>query len=161
MWFFNLFKFLHLYKTNKKVIIYSYTNFLELIFAFKIQKTWKKFFYFNRYLITEQLLAITTTTHFVRLKYIGKIFRIKKRNRILFLALNYTKKHYVIYKNVLTKFKKKRKTFYMYLNTNSDIKTNLFRNLLRLRILNTYTKRGVYNNLYPYYQRKKNLKSHR
>lgn len=98
----------------------------------------------------------------IRLQYAGKAYRISKRRRVLHVNMHYPTFKYVIWSNIkLRRTKKKKKLFILRYNTHAHVRSNLFKNLLHLRIPNTYTRRGILNNASIYYNRKQRTPSRR
>ena len=115
MWFFNLNNQISLKCCNQNKIILIYNPVLTIFINFKILKTYKKYFFINKYLLIKNILKFTIEHTIVKIKYIGKIFRIKKKKKIFFLQLNFSHKHFLIKKNIKVKFFKKKKNFFFLL----------------------------------------------
>jgi hypothetical protein len=160
MWFFSIYSFLNI-KHKYKKIFYIYTNLLYIIISSFIVKEWNKYCFTSKNLVSKAAFYLLLEHKIINIKYKGKIFKIKKKKKLFFLLLNYTGFNYVIWKDIKIKKRKRKKIIFIYTLTNSNIKINFFQNLIRLRRLNTYTKRGVYNNLYIHYARKRKISTHR
>lgn len=112
--------------------------------------------------ISLAFLKLSAEYQIVRFKYVGKAYRISKRKKILHVNMHYPTYKCVVWNNIKLKHKrKKKKLFEFKYNTLSNVKSNFWKNMLRLRILNTYTARGIHNNLLPYYKRKTRIVSRR
>lgn len=163
MWFTSIFKTLAILNkpNSKKHILFLYTNVWNVIVSFFVIKKWKGYIFTNKFFLKKNLFFLTLEQKIINIKYKGKIFKIKKKKKIFILLLNYTGFNYLIWQNLKIKKRKRKKIIFMYLLTNINVKINFFQNLVKLRRLNTYTKRGVYNNLFIHYARKRKLSTHR
>lgn len=162
MWFFLIYKNLNIMSNKyKKKIFFIYSNLIFIIISIFIIKIWQQYVYTNKYFLKKNFFFITFEQKIINIKYKGKIFKIKKKKKLFLLLLNYTGYNYLIWKDIKVKKRKRKKIIFIYILTNSNIKVNFFQNLIKLRRLNTYTKRGVYNNLYIHYMRKRRLSTHR
>ena len=120
-----------------------------------------KFFYVNKSACNSADL-ITFETRNVRFRYLGKAYRISKKKRILVLTMHYPTFKYVVWRNIkLYHRKKKRKLFKFKILTSSSLKINFFQNMLKLRVPDTYTGRGILNNVFVYQKRKQKAATHR
>lgn len=155
MWFFSIYKLFFYNINNIKIIIQ--TPLIYIYLNLKFLKKIGSYIYLSNLNIINNLLKITLETNIINIKYIGKIFRIKKINKLLMLILNYTGYNYLIWNNIKLKRPKKKKRLIFTILTNQNLIKMFYYNLIRLRILNTYTKRGIYNNLLIYYNRKKQM----
>ena len=165
MWYFSIYNSILLKNNktpiNKKKIILLYTNiFIIIISCFSI-KNFKNNFFTNKYFLIKNFFFLMLEHKIINIKYKGKIFKIKKKKKIFLLLLNYTGYNYLIWKDLRIKKRKRKKIIFMYILSNNNIKINFFKNLIKLRRLNTYTKRGVYNNIFIHYSRKRRLNTHR
>lgn len=160
MWFFSIYNYINVQNKFKKVF-YIYTNLFEIILSSYIIKEWNNYSFTSKYLLIKNCFFLLLEQKIINIKYKGKVFKIKKKKKLFFLLLNYTGFNYVIWNNMKIKKRKRRKIIFIYLLTNSNIKINFFQNLIKLRRLNTYTRRGVYNNLYIHYARKRKISTHR
>jgi len=165
VWFFSTYPKLTL-KLNRKnpiqKVFICYTPIFLIIFKFFVLKSWKQHILISKYILAKKFFLSTFETKIVRLKYIGKIFRITKKKKIFFLSLNYSTFKYLIWKNIKMRRRKKPKRFiFIFILTNISLKTMFWKNLIKLRPLNTYTGRGVYSNVFSYNQRKRKLTAHR
>lgn len=162
MWFFSIFPSILIRGKQKKIQSYLlYTNIFEIFMKILIIKRWKTYVYTNKYFLIKNLFFITLEYKIFNIKYKGKIFKIKKKKKIFLLLLNYTGYNYVIWNNLKIKKRKRKKIIFIYLLSNTNYKINFFQNLIKLRRLNTYTKRGVYNNIFIHYARKRKINTHR
>lgn len=110
----------------------------------------------------KKLFNILYYTNTINIKYAGKIFKIKKFKKILILTFNYPIFKYLIWNNIKLKWKKKpKRVFFFYIKTYSNLFQMFWYNLIYLRPLNTYTTRGIYNNLFLYQKRKKKVTNKR
>lgn len=162
MWFFSIYNFIKISNyQKKKKIFFIYLNLIFIIISVFVVKIWKKYIYTSKYFLQKNCFFLTFEQKIINIKYKGKVFKIKKKKKLFFLLLNYTGYNYLIWKDIKIKKRKRRKIIFIYILTNKNIKINFFQNLIKLRRLNTYTKRGVYNNLYIHYARKRRLSTHR
>lgn len=162
MWFFSIFNKLLIKNTKKKIHSYLiYTNLFEIFIKVFLIKVWRHYAFTSKYLLIKNSFFFTLEYKIFNIKYKGKIFKIKKKKKIFFLLLNYTGFNYVIWNNLKIKKRKRRKIIFIYLLSNMSHKINFFQNLIKLRRLNTYTKRGVYNNIFIHYARKRRINTHR
>ena len=105
---------------------------------------------------------LSAESKIVRFKYVGKAYRISKRKHILHVNMHYPTYKYVIWLNIKLKHsRKKKRSFEFKYNTLTNIRSNFYKNILKLRMLNTYTVRGIHNNLFEYYNRKTKTASKR
>lgn len=163
MWFFSIYNNIRTINyNNKKITCYFlYTNIFEIIFYIYNIKFWKYYSFLSKYLLIKNSFFLLLEQKIINIKYKGKIFKIKKKKKLFFLLLNYTGYNYVIWNNIKIKKRKRKKIIFIYLLTNSNYKINFFQNLIKLRKLNTYTKRGVYNNIFIHHARKRRINTHR
>lgn len=109
-----------------------------------------------------KIFNILYYTKVINIKYAGKIFKIKKFKKILILTFNYPIFKYLIWNNIRLKWKKKpKRVFFFFIKTYSNLYQMFWYNLIYLRPLNTYTTRGIYNNLFFYQKRKKKVTNKR
>lgn len=105
---------------------------------------------------------LTMETRNIRFRYLGKAYRISKKKRVLVLTLHYPTFKYVVWNNIkLYHRKKKRKLFKFKVLTSSSARINFFQNMLKLRVPDTYTGRGILNNIFVYQKRKQRAATHR
>lgn len=105
---------------------------------------------------------LTLETRNVRFRYLGKAYRISKKKRVLVLTLHYPTFKHVIWSNIkLYHRKKRRKLFKFKILTSASLRTNFFQNMLKLRVPDTYTGRGILNNVFVYQKRKQRAATHR
>jgi len=162
MWIFNSFYKTILIKKNvKKKIFFFYNNLFTFIIYSFVLKTWKGYIFTNNKLFIKGCFLIGHENKIINLKYKGKVFRIKKKKKAFLLLLNYTGYNYLIWNNIKIKKRRRKKIIFIFILTNSNLKIKFFQNLIKLRRLNTYTKRGVYNNIFIHYARKRRIKTHR
>lgn len=145
--------------TNTVFCIYKHFYIILKIMNINLQSnailTYKNSF-------NKKFFNILYFTKIVNIKYIGKIFKIKKFKKILILTFNYPIFKYLIWNNIKIKWRKKPKRFFFFfLNSYSNIYQMFWFNLIYLRPLNTYTTRGIYNNLFYYHKRKKKVTNKR
>lgn len=159
MWFFTLLPSVSIKNKFKYSNIYFiYSNIFKLILTTGGSKQWRGYIYTNKYLLIDHLYYLIYETSIISVRYIGKIFRIEKYKKKFKLLMHYPGKTYLIWKNIKLKWRRKKKRrFIFHINTNKNIKTMFFKNLIKLRIPNTYTKRGIYNNLFTYFSRKRKI----
>lgn len=145
--------------TNTVIIVYKHF-FIKLKLMNINTKSNALLTYKNSY--NSKLFNLLYYTKVINIKYIGKIFKIKKFKKILILTFNYPIFKYLIWNNIKLKWRKKPKRFFFfYLNSYTNIYNMFWFNLVYLRPLNTYTTRGIYNNLFYYHKRKKKLTNKR
>lgn len=163
MWFLNIYNHLFLFHMNPTTpSLIFYNDVFYYILSLRVYKKWHKFLFTSQNSFIKRLFILTFETKTVRFKYVGKSYRVSKKKRILFLLLHYPTFNYLIWRNIKLKHKrKKKKSFKFKFLTSNNIKVQLFMNLFKLRIPNTYTKRGLYNNIFTYYNRKRKLSTHR
>jgi hypothetical protein len=159
MWFFTLSPSIFIKNRFKHSnIFFIYNNIYKLFLTTGGCKKWNGYVYTNKYLLINHLFYLIYETTIISIKYIGKIFRIERYKKKFKLLMHYPGKTYLIYKNIKWKWiKKKKRRLVFHVNTNKNIKTMFFKNLLKLRMPNTYTKRGIYNNLFTYFSRKRKI----
>lgn len=117
-------------------------------------KRYGNFLYVSKRL-GERLRAVTFEVRNIRFKYVGKAYRISKKGKILVLNLHYPTYKYVIWNNIkLYHKKKKKKVFKFKILTSMTWRNNFFANMFKLRVPDTYTKRGILNNVYKLNVRK-------
>ena len=145
----------------KKRIFLFYNSFIIIILYNFFQKSWNNYTFCNNNFFIKACFIITHELKIINIKYKGKVFKIKKKKKAFLLLLNYTGYNYLIWNNIKIKKRKRRKIIFMFILSNSNIKVKFFQNLIKLRRLNTYTKRGVYNNIFIHYARKRRIKTHR
>jgi hypothetical protein len=105
---------------------------------------------------------ITFETKNVRFRYAGKAYRISKKKRILALTLHFPTYKYVIWRNIkLYHRRKKKKLFKFKVLTKSCLNPIFFFNMFKLRVPDTYTRRGILNNIFVYNGRKQKAATHR
>lgn len=158
IWFFTLYPYVIL-KTNKnsrqKVLVQYSPTFLFFIKLYSL-KQWNSFVYISKFTLIKKFFLITIEHRRVFIKYVGKIFRISKKKKLIFLTLNYTGFNYVIWKNIFLRWQWRPKRYFeFFILTNKSLHKMFWDSIIHLRPLNTYTRRGVYNNLFTYYQRKR------
>lgn len=158
IWFFSLYPYCILKKDKEfkqHVLVQYNSTFLFFIKLYTYRK-WKNFVYINKKVLLRKFFLVTIEHRRVFIKYIGKIFRISKKKKLIFLTLNYTGFNYVIWKNIKLKWQWRPKRYFeFFILTNKSLHKMFWDSIIHLRPLNTYTKRGVYNNLFIYYQRKR------
>lgn len=162
MWFVTPYKqiSLQIFNHNATITIH-YTNAYYYTFAILTTKKCGVFCYTPKY-IANTVQKLGTECTIARFKYLGKAYRISKRNKMLHINMHYPTFKYVIWNNVKLKHKrKKKKLFRLIYHTHSNVLSNLFANIWHLRIPNTYTRRGIYNNVSIYYNRKQKMASRR
>lgn len=147
--------------TSKEYVLCIYKHFF---FKLKIMNINTKsnaiLTYTNSF--SNKIFNILYYTKIINIKYIGKIFKIKKYSKLLILTFNYPIFKYLIWNNVKIKWRKKPKRFFFfYINSYSNLFQMFWFNLIYLRPLNTYTTRGIYNNLFLYHKRKKKITNKR
>lgn len=162
MWFLTIYSTLK-FKLNRFVqpalIFYSY-NFYYILnpWAYKV---YKNFYYIPKpslFLIR----SLTLEYHNIKFKYLGKAYRISKKKKILVLNLHYPTFKYIVWNNIKLIFKKKKKKNFKFKLLNNNLnKKNWFFNLFKLRIPDTYTGRGILNNIYAHNIRKQKTITHR
>lgn len=159
MWYCNLFNSLTLKNFSKRLQKYCiYTEIFLYNLNIGGSKIWKNFVFTNSYLLFKKIYFILHEINIISIRYIGKIYRIEKYKKKFKLLLHYPGKNYFIWKNIKLKWRRKKKRrFLFWINTNKNVKINLYYNLLKLRIPNTYTKRGLYNNVFTYFSRKRKI----
>lgn len=162
MWLLNANRLINLNFKNSKNTNIFYNNLFYLFLKPIALKKKKSFFYTTGVLKNNWYWKLCFEQQIVRFKYLGKSYRISKKNKMLHLNLHFPTFKYVIWKNmILFHSKKKKKLFkFLFLSTKS-VGTDFFQNFWRLRIPNTYTRRGVYNNMRAYYNRKTKIVSRR
>ncbi len=158
IWFFSLYPYFIAKKNNigNQVVLVQYSP--TFIFFIKLYacKQWNSFCYISKYTMNKKFFLKTIEHRRVFFKYVGKIFRISKKKKLLFLRLNYTGFSFLIWKNVFMRWRWRPKRYFeFFVLTNKNLHKIFWDNLIHLRPLNTYTRRGVYNNLFTYYQRKR------
>lgn len=163
MWLVNLYNNICLRNNKLKTKTSIYYNAVFYIFlrsSFFRKK--KNFFFTSKHLLQKNLFFATLEHSNARFRYLGKAYRISKKGKLLLLTMHYPTRHVLVWKNIKLKYSKKKKRLFKFkFLTNAPIKINLFLHLFKLRIPNTYTKRGIPNNVYPFYYRKRKIASHR
>lgn len=162
MWVANSYKNLNLnlqYNRSPQILFYS-PVFYFILHTYAYKRL------LNFVLIPRQLIKkiklISFETRNIRFRYIGKAYRISKKSQILVLNLHYPTFKYIIWSNLkLAHKKKRRKIFKFKYLTSSNLLINLFQNLFKLRIPDTYTKRGIINNLFYIQSRKQKAATNR
>lgn len=105
---------------------------------------------------------LTLETRNVRFKYAGKAYRISKKRRILVLTLHYPTFKYVVWRNIKLYHKRKRKKVFKFkILSVLNIGPNFFFNMFKLRRPDTYTRRGILDNMFAYASRKQRAASQR
>lgn len=158
IWFFTIYPYCILKKDAhfRQTVLVQYSPTFLFFLKLYTFKRWKDFLYISRKTLIKKFFLITLEHRMIIIRYTGKIFRMSKKKKIIFLTLNYPGFNYLIWKNIKLKCKRKpRRYFKFFILTNNNLNKLFWDNLIRLRPLNTYTKRGIYNNLFIYYQRKK------
>lgn len=108
------------------------------------------------------LTNLTLETRNVRFKYAGKAYRISKKRRILVLTMHYPTYKYVVWSNIkLYHRRKKKKVFKFKTLTSLNLAPTFFANMFKLRVPDTYTRRGILNNVFAYESRKQKAASQR
>lgn len=155
MWLLSTYNYLRLKSlANDRPSILYYHGFFYYILKVWGYKYKTGFIYTNTKL-GNSVRHLTLEFKTIRFKYIGKAYRISKKKKILVLNLHYPTYKYVLWRNIkLYHKKRKRKVFKLKYLSPNNIKTNLYQNLLRWRIPDTYTKRGILNNVFPVNARK-------
>ena len=163
MWFFTLLPSLIIKNKFKySTRYYVYNDIFSINITTCGSKKWKNYIYTNKFLLINHIYYLMYETSIVSVRYIGKIFRIERYKKKFKLLMHYPGKTYLIWKNIKLKWRKKKKRrFVFFINTSKNVKTMFFKNLLKLRIPNTYTKRGIYNNLFTYFSRKRKITNNR
>ena len=108
MWFFNFKKPININthsNLTQKYIIYT-PNLMYFLFIYGFKK-WKHFIYTSKFLFFKKINFILYEIQIVKLKYIGKIFRLEKYKKKIKLYLHYPGKNYLIHKNIKLKWRKK------------------------------------------------------
>lgn len=147
---------------NQIVSIYIYYLTHIIIVKLFFYKISKNCFLTNKLVYSKKIFNFLYYTKVVNIKYIGKIFKIKKFKKLLILTFNYPIFKYLIWNNIKLKWKKKpKRVFFFFLQTYTNLFQMFFFNLIYLRPLNTYTTRGIYNNLFLYHKRKKKVTNKR
>lgn len=161
MWLLSAYRSLILKSNQFKYDVIFYSKNFEFILSPWYLKRSKTFFYVDKR-ACKPIKSFTFETKNIRFRYAGKAYRISKKNRILFLTLHYPTFKYVIWRNIKLYYKRKRKKLYKFkLNTISNYKSNFFYNMLKLRVPDTYTKRGIINNIFVFNFRKRKVASRR
>ena len=105
---------------------------------------------------------LTLETRNVRFRYAGKAYRISKKRRVLVLTLHYPTYKYVVWRNIKLYHKRKRKKIFKFKSlTSVNIGPSFYFNRFRLRVPDTYTRRGILNNVFAYSSRKQKAASQR
>lgn len=162
MWILSPYKQISLKLSSFQAITIHYTSIYYYILTFTFCKKNKYFIYTWFHTIQNLIQILNNKFIFIRIRAIGKAYRITKHKHMLHVNMHYPTFKYVIWYNILIKYsKKKKKLFQLMYLTYTHIRSNLFKNLLQLRIPNTYTKRGILNNISIYYNRKQKMASKR
>lgn len=162
MWFISPYRQLRLINHGAYSINIHYTAAYYYTIAINAFKRKGLFFFTAPHVAIPTSQLFTSEFRIVRIQYAGKAYRITKRRRMLHINMHYPTFKYVIWADIkLRHTKKKKKLFLLKYNTFTHIRSNLFKNLLRLRVPNTYTKRGILNNASIYYNRKQRTPSRR
>lgn len=144
----------------KPSVIY-YTGVFNYILSAWAYKRKGKFVYVNKAACGGADL-LTLETRNIRFRYLGKAYRVSKKRRVLALTLHYPTFKYTIWSNIkLYHKKKKRKLFKFKALTSRNLAVNFFQNMLKLRVPDTYTGRGILNNIFVYRKRKQKAATHR
>lgn len=105
---------------------------------------------------------LTLETKNIRFRYAGKAYRISKKKRILVLTLHYPTYKYIVWSNIKLYHKRKRKKIFKFKTLSStNLAPSFFYNMFSLRVPDTYTRRGVLNNVFAYESRKQRAASQR
>lgn len=162
MWLLLPYKSICLWQNQITTITIHYTNSYYYTLAATIRKKHNYFTYIWPQINKKLLIKLGNECCIIRLRVIGKAYRITKHNKMLHVNLHYPTFKYVIWKNIKLKYTKKKKKLYkLRYITNIHVRSNLFKNLLFLRIPNTYTRRGILNNISIYYNRKQKMATRR
>lgn len=148
-------------RKNVNTVLFLYKTHIILIKLININlKSLHILTYKKSY--SSKLFNLIYFTKIINIKYAGKIFKIKKFKKILILTFNYPIFKYLIWNNIKLKWKKKpKRVFFFYIKTYTNLLQMFWYNLIKLRPLNTYTTRGIYNNLFSYQKRKKKVTNKR
>ena len=155
MWLSGIYKTL-LLNTNRytKPAIIFYSNSFYYILNPWAYKRFGHFALISKWL-GGRLKTLTVETKNIRFKYVGKAYRISKKGKILVLNLHYPTFKYVLWHNIKLYHKKKRKKVFKFkILTSLTWRSNFFFNMFKLRVPDTYTKRGILNNVFPLNVRK-------
>lgn len=105
---------------------------------------------------------LTLETKNIRFKYAGKAYRISKKKRVLVLTLHYPTFKYVVWHNIKLYHKRKRKKVFKFKAlTAQNLAPTFYANMFKLRVPDTYTRRGILNNVFAYESRKQKAASQR
>lgn len=162
MWLLNVYKFIKVRENSfvKPSILYYTGAFNYVISPWGYKKN-GGFIYVNKLNCTVADLMTFETTN-VRFRYVGKAYRVSKKKRVLVLTLHYPTFKYVIWNNIkLYHRKKKRKLFKFKILRANNPAINFFQNMFFLRVPDTYTGRGILNNVFVYNKRKQRAATHR
>lgn len=108
------------------------------------------------------LKNLTLETTSVRFRYAGKAYRISKKKKVLVLTLHYPTFKYVVWRNIkLYHRRKKKKIFKFKMLTSTNMLPVFYFNMFKLRIPDTYTRRGILNNMFAYSSRKQRAATQR
>ncbi len=162
MWLLNALKCVQTrYSKHTKTSLIYYSGIFSYVLSPWAYKRKGAFVYVNKSACSSVDL-ITMETRNIRFRYLGKAYRISKKKRVLVLTLHYPTFKYVIWNNIkLYHRKKKRKMFKFKILTSSNTRINFFQNMLKLRVPDTYTGRGILNNVFVYQKRKQRAATHR
>lgn len=162
MWFLHSNRLINLNMSSRTRVNIFYNNLFYYTFKPVNLKLNLLFIYTSKMPYTNWYWKLGFEQCIVRFKYLGKSYRISKKKKMLFLNLHYPTFKYVIWKNIILFHKKKKKKLFKFLFYDvNKISNNFFQNLWKLRIPNTYTRRGIYNNMFAYYNRKTKIISRR
>lgn len=162
MWVLLPYKTICLKQTIQTTITIHYTNSYYYTIASTIRKKCNYFTYIWPQTNKTLFQKLGTECSIIRLRVIGKAYRITKHKKMLHVNLHYPTFKYIIWNNIKLKYTKKKKKLYkLRYITNIHVRSNLFENLLFLRIPNTYTRRGILNNISIYYNRKQKMATRR
>lgn len=78
------------------------------------------------------------------------------------LTLHYPTFKYVIWRNIKLYHKKKKRKVFKFKTLASNFQNRMFfQNMFKLRVPDTYTGRGILNNVFVYQKRKQRAATHR
>lgn len=162
MWLLNAYNSIQLRTSryNATSLLY-YSGVFNLIISPWGYKRKGKFIYVNK-ITTGVARLLTLETRNIRFKYLGKAYRISKKKRVLVLTLHYPTFKYVIWRNIKLYHKKKKRKVFKFKTLASNFQNRMFfQNMFKLRVPDTYTGRGILNNVFVYQKRKQRAATHR
>ena len=162
MWLLNVYKCVQLKYSgfDKPALFYNNDTFNYIVAPWSYKRL-GCFVYVNKNSCSA-IDLITLETRNIRFRYAGKAYRISKKRRVLVLTLHYPTFKAVIWNNIkLYHRRKKRKIFKFKLLTSGCYKRMFYQNIFKLRVPDTYTRRGILNNLFSYQSRKQRAATHR